>query len=721
MSKKLFVALFAFLALAATTRADALPQENWQTMNPTVQVVSYKGVPSGHVNGIASGSGTVISPDGLVLTNHHVIFDEVEQRPFDAFQICITFEVQQEPLCNYTARLVANNKELDVALLQINRQDVFGKRIQNLHYLEATDTGEPQEKQEVEVLGYPASGGETITITKGQISGFDTFNGYKYFKTDTDFDHGSSGGTVLDQSGHFIGIPTYIRTYAENVGYFLNLREALGWIQKHENDKMQVNEKAEAELTADSARLFQANRELRFTSTNYPYFKLQAPDGWRFFQISDTGLMAAQKNVNEGVGINIHIEHYPFPIDQAYLDRLDQEFIEIRKASPDFKKETVTFAGQEAIQITYTSYNQKNTILYIPYGDALVGISYSINLDHAKKQTDALAPVLNSFQLVGQPERDPGLPNPLKYEEPAFTISAFDGFRLQKPMNGDEAELLARGVQTKNVEGEFRILYPFVTQDDRQLGAKERLQEAVKALSDKNAKLIFKKENVVLDGLKGFLYAYEYEGSLYQQIRKKLVIRLADGSHEFEITYDDLADAFDRNLPTIAQMLRSFAYNGTPNPGKGKTDFGVLGQRFKDIQYHRFAAAISELADKNMVSGYRDGTFRPEKFASQNDALTLIVKSKQVLSQEQGLGKKVSFRPASFQPYQPVTLTQALEWIVKVYEVPVWQGKTAKDFKRYMDKAYELDWLPSGVGDPSGKLTRGELSAIVDNVYNQAK
>lgn len=721
MFKRFFLIGLGALTAAGTAFADALPQENWLTMNPTVQVVSYKWAPSGHVNGIASGSGTVISADGLVVTNNHVIFDETEQRPLDAFQICITFEVQKEPLCNYTARLVANNKDLDVALLKINPQDVLGKRVQDLRYREALDTGEPQEKQEVEVLGYPASGGETITISKGQISGFDSFNGYKYFKTDTDFDHGSSGGTVLNKSGHFIGIPTYIRSYAENVGYFLDLREALPWIQGHGNDRMKFHEKAEVELIRNAARLFRANQELRVTSTNYPYFKLQVPDGWRFFEIKDTGLMAGQKNTNEGVGINIHIEHTPFPIDQAYLDRLDQEFIATRNAFPDFKKEAVTFAGREAVQITYTSYNQKNTILYVPYGYALVGISYSINLDHAKKQKEALAPVLGSFQLLGQPERDPGLPNPLEYQEPAFTISAFGGFRLQKPLSGDEAELLVRGIQEKNVEGEFRMLYPFVSQDERQLSAQARLEEAVKALSEKNAKLIFKKEEVILDGLKGFLYAYEYEGLLYQQIRKKLVIRLAVDTHEFEITYDDLADAFDGNLPTVTQMLRSFTYNGTPNPGKGTVDFGTLGQRFKDIQYHRFAAAISELADKGMVGGYRDGTFRPEKWASQNDALTLIIKSKQVLSREQGFGKAIAFKPKPFQTYHPVTLAQALEWIIKVYNVPVWQGETAEPAKPFMDKAYELDWLPAGVGNPSGKLTRGELSAIVDTVYNQAK
>ncbi|MFH0820871.1 MAG: trypsin-like peptidase domain-containing protein [Candidatus Peregrinibacteria bacterium] len=737
MLKKIFFSLVIVALLAPAAFASQLPKENWFTMNPTVQVTSYKWTWNGHVNGVASGSGTVISADGLVVTNNHVIFDDVEQRPLDAFEICVTFEVSKEPLCNYTAKLVANDKDLDIAILKIDPTDVFGARLPELKYLEAADVGEPQEKQEVQVMGYPASGGDTITISKGQISGFDEFNGYKYFKTDTDFDHGSSGGTVLDKNGHYIGIPTYIRSYAENVGYFLDLREALTWIREHQNDAAKIHELAEQDLVRNLARFSKANQELKYATDVYPSFKMELPEGWRFFEISDDGLSAGQKNVEHGAGLSFRFEYYPFEIDEGYMNRLDQEFIHSRDAYPDFKKEAITFAGQNAVQYSYTAYDQKNTIIYIPYGHTLIGLSYGIELDYKEKQLKDLAPVLESIAFLGTPENDPQLPPAIEYQTPPFRIQTAGNFRLQKPVSGNEANLLVRGVQEKNVEGEFRIEYPFIPQDERQLSAKEKLDEAIKWLSEQDAKLITKKEDVVLDGLKGYLYTYEYEGSLYQQIRKKFILRLsATEDRDLEISYDDLSSEFEKNLPTLSQMLRSFESLDEKNADKGRYEFGSLGERFKDIQYHRFAAAISELADKDIVQGYRDGNFRPEFFARRTDALKMILESKNQLEKDRGLGKEVVFQNdyieyakekgilesgAPFRPYESVTLAEAVQWLVAVYEIPVWQGETLTWYKRYMDKAFELSWIPGGLGGPEEKLTRAELAAIVDTVYNQAK
>ena len=148
-------------------------------LSPTVKITSYKELFSGHIIAYGSGSGTVISNKGLVITNNHVIYNDAEQKPLDTFEICITFDVQEEPVCKYTARLVANDEDMDIAILKINSKDVFDESIENLEYLNYQTNSEPMEESEVQVIGYPGSGGDTITITSGQISGYDTYNDYK--------------------------------------------------------------------------------------------------------------------------------------------------------------------------------------------------------------------------------------------------------------------------------------------------------------------------------------------------------------------------------------------------------------------------------------------------------------------------------------------------------------------------------------------------------------
>ena len=162
--------LIVALAMMAIFAPNTLAAEDFSAMNPTVKVVSYKKLFTDQVLGIASGSGTVLTPDGLILTNNHVIFDDNDQKPMDAFGVCITFEVEKEPVCRYTASLIANNKDMDVALLKINDKDVFGNPLPALKTIPLDNGVAPKEGTSVQVIGYPASGGDTVTITTSPTS-----------------------------------------------------------------------------------------------------------------------------------------------------------------------------------------------------------------------------------------------------------------------------------------------------------------------------------------------------------------------------------------------------------------------------------------------------------------------------------------------------------------------------------------------------------------------
>jgi len=722
--------------------------------NPTVQITSYKKLYTGQILAFGSGSGTLISSNGLIISNNHVIYNDDEQKPLDVFEICITFDVEKEPTCQYTARLVAHSKDLDVSILKLNSKDVFGQTVPNLKYLNYQTNAAPKEEDEVQVIGYPGSGGESITITKGQISGYDTYNEFTYYKTDTDFDFGSSGGTVLDANGNYIGIPTYIRSYAENVGYFLDLREALQWIKENISKSPVFDKTAEDCLIFELARLKNANDTLKHTYADYPKLSVEIPDGWRFWSIENDGIYIEEEKLTNPAGLGIYLNFYQYKIDEGYLDKLDEELSKVKEMNPDYKKEEIEFNGYNAFKITYSYYNSKRHSIYIPYGYAFVGINYSINLNEEEGQTEGIEKVLKTIKFDSNIDTNPNLSDTISFDEPGFSITMPENWRIQTNKSNTPMSLIAEVVQENNYDGYIYIYYDQIPKGDRELSNKDRADEDTKYIGG-GSKLIFKKDDVVLDGLEGYLFTYEYEGDDFQEMHKKLTIKLTDEDYEFTINYDDLSDNFDENLPNIELILNSFVFTGREIERKGEYDFGSLNYNFSDIQYHRYVSDITDLADKGIIEGYSDGTFKPEKLVNRAEALKIILASKNHMEEEKGLGNDVDFSEydtddspfwdvkkgnwfnpyiqyayqneivsgygnSTFGPERTVNLVEALKMVFGVYKIPLWQGETNPWYKLYMDKGYELGLVGRGMENPGHELTRAELADLVNDVYNDA-
>lgn len=87
-----------------------------------VKIKSYALNADNELTLFSSGSGVIINSSGIVLTNQHVAileddFDNTERE--SSYIICLTEEIDKEPECKYTGKLIASNKDLDVALLKI--------------------------------------------------------------------------------------------------------------------------------------------------------------------------------------------------------------------------------------------------------------------------------------------------------------------------------------------------------------------------------------------------------------------------------------------------------------------------------------------------------------------------------------------------------------------------------------------------------------------------
>ncbi len=161
------------------------------------------------------GSGTIISPDGLILTNAHVVLSD---RFYDVEKlvVALTLEPDQEPEARYFAEVMQADLALDIAVIRIV-EDINGRPVDagnlNLPVVILGDSDALQLGDPLTILGYPGIGGDTITLTRGEVSGFASEEGYgkrAFIKTSATIAGGNSGGLAANSRGEMVGIPTQV-------------------------------------------------------------------------------------------------------------------------------------------------------------------------------------------------------------------------------------------------------------------------------------------------------------------------------------------------------------------------------------------------------------------------------------------------------------------------------------------------------------------------------
>jgi serine protease Do len=218
--------LAALVTVTSVAGQEGLPLAQRQgIMAGAVSVISLVR-DGGELVPVWGGSGTIISEDGLVLTNAHVatdMFDEVGLggAPMDALVIAMTTREDRPPTPKYFAEVVAYDHQLDLALLQITT-DLNGRAVEaedmDLTAVEIGDSDELHLGDELYIFGYPTIGEGYITFTSGRVSGFESAELSDgavirtWIRTDTTIAGGNSGGTGVNDEGQLIGVPTQLGT-----------------------------------------------------------------------------------------------------------------------------------------------------------------------------------------------------------------------------------------------------------------------------------------------------------------------------------------------------------------------------------------------------------------------------------------------------------------------------------------------------------------------------
>lgn len=230
----LWVMVGFILCLAAPVGAST-PAQIYASAAPAVVLVV-----ASSEDGAMSGTGSIIDPSGLVLTNSHVIFDREAKAPYQKLWVFlrpdrVTGNDKNDLTRRLQATLVAHDPELDLALLKVEGS------ASTLPVLPMGDPGVIAIGSRVLAIGHPEQGG-LWSLTTGVISAewenFTNVPGKHVFQTETGLNRGNSGGPLIDEHGQQIGVNTSMARKAKDglaitsISFAVKSSVAKDWLAK---------------------------------------------------------------------------------------------------------------------------------------------------------------------------------------------------------------------------------------------------------------------------------------------------------------------------------------------------------------------------------------------------------------------------------------------------------------------------------------------------------
>ena len=151
----------------------------------------------------ALGTGFIVSPDGYIVTNNHVIAN--------ADEISVKLQDDEE---EYEAKIIGRDPETDLALIKI-------KVTKSLPVLRFADSDDAEVGEWVVAIGNPFGLGHTVTAgiisARGRVIGAGPFD--DFLQTDASINPGNSGGPLINMDGRVVGINTAIVASGSGIGF----------------------------------------------------------------------------------------------------------------------------------------------------------------------------------------------------------------------------------------------------------------------------------------------------------------------------------------------------------------------------------------------------------------------------------------------------------------------------------------------------------------------
>lgn len=195
---------------------------------------------SASVVGIATASGTgtgvIVSADGLILTNQHVIaptdtslmfqpFGEFGQQQQQDSAITVTLLNGSE----YEAKVLFEDETMDLAIIKIDATELTAAALGNSDSVKVGEVtiaiGNPLGLEQTVTSGIVSALGRSVPLSNTQIA-------EDLIQTDAAINSGNSGGALLNVSGQVVGINSYKLSNGEGIGFAIPINAAKPILQQ---------------------------------------------------------------------------------------------------------------------------------------------------------------------------------------------------------------------------------------------------------------------------------------------------------------------------------------------------------------------------------------------------------------------------------------------------------------------------------------------------------
>jgi serine protease Do len=202
----------SFEGIGSSIPAD-IPEDVMEKVDPSVVSIQHEK---------AGGTGFIISEDGYILTNGHVVMGDDPELPTEpAKRITIILNDDRK----YSARVLGFSMDPDVSLLKIEASTP-------LKPVEFADSRNAVVGQSCFAVGTPV--GLKRTFTSGILSNVrrtDLNTETVVFQTDAAINRGNSGGPLFDREGRVLGVNTYASQGQNNLGFTIPIHVALDMVE----------------------------------------------------------------------------------------------------------------------------------------------------------------------------------------------------------------------------------------------------------------------------------------------------------------------------------------------------------------------------------------------------------------------------------------------------------------------------------------------------------
>jgi hypothetical protein len=206
LGKILFGAFLLAAPCGLRAQSPLDPGTLYKQTSPAVVVIEALG---GDGKVVKTGSGLLVTTDGKLLTNYHVIAHSkqatVRLANGDAYDI---------------VEVIALDKRKDIAFLKIPAVDLPFVKLGRSNAVEIGNT--------IYSIGSPL--GLQNTLSQGLVSGIRDMDGYRLFQISAPISHGSSGGPVFNAAGEVIGIAVLTIDAGQNLNFAIPIDYARGML-----------------------------------------------------------------------------------------------------------------------------------------------------------------------------------------------------------------------------------------------------------------------------------------------------------------------------------------------------------------------------------------------------------------------------------------------------------------------------------------------------------